>query len=120
MNITLEKIDAEFPGALADTADRLRRQSDEFIKRHREKSKESHKQWFYAIHREHVRNESAKAMAANTESGSQNKVEVLRNGFYSLLKRFQDGEIKESDVLTAETLVVMEIRKIARAKHEII
>lgn len=118
MNITLEKIDAEHPGSRADTAMRLQRQVDEFIKRNREKNKDNHKQWFISIHKEHIRNESAKAMAANTDSGCQGKVEELRNGFYSILGKFQNGELKESDVMTAETLVIMEIRELARAKHD--
>lgn len=118
-NLTLEKIDAEFPGSLADTADRFRQQVEAFIKRNREKNKEEHKQWFISIHKEHVRNESAKAMATNAESGCQSKVEELRNGFYAILERFKNGEIKESDVMTAETTTVMAIGEIARSKHDI-
>lgn len=118
-NLTLEKIDAEFPGSKADSSERLQRQVEAFIKRNREKNKDSHKQWFLSIHKEHLRNESAKAMATNTDSGCQSKVEELRNGFHAILTRFQNGELRESDVMTAETIIIMQIRDIAKVKPDI-
>lgn len=113
MNLTLEKIDAEFPGAKADTSDRFRKEIERFIAKRRDETKQEVKERFIAAHWENVRNESAKAQARNTDQNTQEVVCAIRDAFHLILDEYDAGKLSIEEVQKASTQAVLHIQEVA-------